>query len=141
MKVLFVCTGNTCRSPMAEFIARYEAKKRGIGAEFSSAGLAPGVALSEGARAAVRELTGAEPEGHQPRRVTKQMFDGADLVIGLTQDHAGMLRAVFGDRPGLIAMPEDVPDPFGGDADEYRSCAEAIREGIARLMDGGVIRD
>ncbi len=125
---------------MAEWIARSEAKKRGLNAEFGSAGISPGLRMSENARAAVKAITG-EDAGHEPRQITRELFDSADLVIGLTQAHAGLLRAVFGDKDGLIAMPDDVPDPFGGDEDEYLACAEAIRAGIIKLMDGGVIRD
>ncbi|MBQ9545311.1 MAG: low molecular weight protein arginine phosphatase [Clostridia bacterium] len=138
MKVLFVCTGNTCRSPMAEYIARDEAEKRGIDAVFSSAGLFPGSRLSSGARAAIKKLTGIDAS-HDPRPVTNKDFEQADLVIGISSSHAGAIRNLFGDREGLISMPEDIPDPFGCDDEEYLACAEKIKEGIIKLFEDGII--
>lgn len=133
-RVLFVCTGNTCRSPMAAQILCDRAKKDSAQARLtaSSAGLLaqPGAPMSDNAEAALRVL-GIEPSPHAARTVTEEMVRDADLVVGLTSAHAMQLMLRFPDAASRIsAFPMDVCDPFGGDEQEYVCCAQQIAMGI-----------
>lgn len=141
MKVLFVCTGNTCRSPMAQFLAEDEAKKRGIEGEFRSAGIyaLPGDPMSRAGVRALEKLMG-RTVSHGALPMSKELFDAADLVVGMTEDHRSMLERQYGKSDKLIAMPESVGDPYGGSETTYLDSARRIREGIAGLMDKGIIR-
>jgi len=145
VNVVFLCTGNTCRSPLAAALA---SRSWGDIAVFSSAGLhaAPGEPASDGARAVAAEM-GADLSDHRSRPVDAQVLAEADWVIGMTRAHAAIFRSRYGDRfhgsIGILGEPgvdltgcetsgaaEDVADPFGGELEGYR----AIGSQIARLL-------
>jgi protein-tyrosine phosphatase len=139
-RVLFVCTGNTCRSPMAEaLMKRLLADRLGCRPEelrprgflVQSAGLAAmiGGEAAPDAIGVVRAL-GADLAGHQSRRLTLEQLMLADHVFAMTESHLGALESV--DIPGLptprLLSPDgdDVPDPIGAEPEVYRACAQEI---------------
>ncbi|MYA33377.1 MAG: low molecular weight protein arginine phosphatase [Gemmatimonadales bacterium] len=144
MNLLFVCTGNICRSPLAEVIARAEADARGW-AEVSCASAGtfafPGRAAS-GPGIAVAAAHGLDLAPHGSRELSLELLEWADLVIGMEASHA---RVAAGLAPGaavrvmtdfLSADDEwrgrGIPDPYGGDVDAY----EATRRLLTRAMRG-----
>lgn len=98
LRVLFVCTGNTCRSPLAEGILSAMARERGMEVEAKSAGLAAfeGIPVSEYSAAILQEK-GISTDGMRSRRVNRELVDWADLVLTMTMGHKQMLIANFPD--------------------------------------------
>ena len=140
LRVCFVCTGNTCRSPMAEAIANALAKETGAQIEAFSAGLSAieGEPMAKNALLALEEKK--IPEVHPYRlhlshTITEPEAEGYDLLIGLTKRHAMELFFRF---PGLVkkitTLPHDVADPYGGDLATYRACLEQIKKEVAELL-------
>ena len=126
---LFVCTGNTCRSPMAQALWRAR------GHEAMSAGLhaTDGSCASSGARNAIQHM-GLDISRHRAQNVTEALIRSADKVVGISQRHALALMQQFpryADK--IIAMPRDIADPFGGDDDDYLRCAEEIYHALDQL--------
>jgi protein-tyrosine phosphatase len=146
--VLFLCTGNTCRSPLAEGLCKKLLAERlgcapeelpGRGFIVLSAGLAAmmgGEAAPEAVEAA-REL-GADLTGHRSRPVRADLVAQADHVVAMTRSHLQALDAHFpyaGARVRLLCgNGDDVPDPIGCDQQVYRDCARDILRHLEELV-------
>ncbi len=131
-KLLFVCTGNTCRSPMAAALWRH------MGGEAASAGLsAPSGAPASDHAVKVMAWEGIDLTAHRSSPVTEEVLRRADLVYGMTEGHAAQLRMFFpayADR--VRVMPVEVPDPYGGSLEDYRAAALRIREALEIIARG-----
>ena len=145
MKALFVCTGNSCRSVMGEFLFEKAARDRGLaGWEAKSAGVAAehyfsvpgGVHKALGAR-------GISPVVHQPQLVTRDLLRWADEVYAMARNHRDLLwdqypefqkkTFLFLDKAGL--GEKDVDDPIGQSDQVYEQCRDIIEDGIGRLLE------
>ena len=127
MRLLLVCTGNICRSPMAEAIARRLLESRGReDVAVASAGTAAqdGAPASEGAYLIALEH-GLDLTAHRARQITSDLVAAADLVLGMSPHHGERALALGGDGrshrlgeyAGRPAADAQIDDPFGGDLD------------------------
>lgn len=135
-KLIFICTGNTCRSPMAEgFFRALDGENR---TEFlvSSAGTftPEGLAPSKNAIITAHEL-GAEISAHRSRNLTQQMVEEATLLVCVTVAHAQRVAANFPQAISKIRiLTPDVQDPFGGNLQCYRETAQEIYHAVEKLI-------
>jgi protein-tyrosine-phosphatase len=145
VRVLFVCTGNTCRSAIAEVVGAREAARRGrTDVVVSSAGTSAwdGAPASDGAL-----LVGIERKldlsSHRSRQVSREIVAESDLILGMGPHHVERIEALGGQgktyllteyaersRDGLAIV-----DPFGGGLDVYRSTTDELEREIGRLFD------
>lgn len=145
--VLFVCTGNTCRSPLAEGLAKKVLADRlgckvdelpGRGYWLLSAGVAasPDSPASEESVAVATEF-GADLGEHRSRPVNPQLLAAADEIIAMTRGHAHALLTRYpgaGPEPRLLCGDADLDDPIGAGLDVYRDCARTIRSQLEQFL-------
>lgn len=147
-RVLFVCSGNTCRSPMAEAAGAEEARRRDregqIEVRSAGAFAAPGYPASSGAREVARRH-GLDLEDHRSRPLTAEDLDWATLVVCMSRSHLQVVReAEAVDQVALLTefLPRDHPerdrdvtDPHGGDVERYEKAYDVIAAGVSSLLD------
>jgi protein-tyrosine-phosphatase len=139
--VLFVCTGNICRSPLAESLLERALKDRGLDVEVTSAGTGAwdGAPASEGAYLVGLER-GLDLSGHRARLLTRELVDEADLILTMARHHRARVDELGGEGKVFVLGEyagkgdDEVSDPFGGDLTVYRDTAqelEALAEAVA----------
>lgn len=138
LKLLFICTGNTCRSPMAEGLAR---EMFGDLAQISSAGMAAweGEEVSAHALETLKEQN-VDLTNHRARRITEELIADADWVITMTLAQEEGLKHLFPQyAPKTRCLghwgdhKKDIRDPWMGSLDIYRQTAKEIRELLSVL--------
>ncbi|QJY49418.1 low molecular weight protein-tyrosine-phosphatase [Pseudonocardia broussonetiae] len=146
MHVVFVCTGNICRSPIAEKVVAQELERAGLadGVTVTSAGTGGwhiGSPADERSAALLRAQ--GYPDEHSARLIDEEQL-AADLVVALDRSHLHALRAMVADpsRVRLLrsfdpASPADaeVPDPYWGDEDGFERVLEMVRAAVPGLLD------
>jgi protein-tyrosine-phosphatase len=130
-RVLFVCTGNTCRSVLAEYIAR---KKFDRLIDPSSAGLQPGtVEDTDNAIYTLKEFMGVDASGHLPRDVRTVDVEHIDLIITMSNLIADRVRQLFPNLPMERLVRWRIKDPYGDNLAEYRRCAQCVYAEMKKL--------
>lgn len=140
-RILFVCTGNTCRSPMAEYLLKAKASEH---FEVRSAGLAawPGQDAHEHVKTLLAQR-GIEVK-HQSQQANEELIRWADLVLSMTQAQAELLKKQFPDDQDKIyplkvyVQPDekepDIADPFGGDLAVYEKTLAEIEKWLEEFL-------
>ena len=125
MRVLFVCTGNICRSPFAAAVAR----AAGLDAESAGLQAYPGAEPTEDAIAVAREL-GYDVSSHRARGLTLELLEWPDVVVGMTAAHVSAL----GGSARLLGEA-DCEDPIGRGPDTYRRVYAQIERDVRKLSE------
>lgn len=142
-KIIFVCTGNTCRSPMAEAILRSQIKKNKIKWwDVASCGIHADVGGQISAHSkTVLEEKGISVDNFQPKQLTQKIIEKARVVICMTESQKTMLE----DCGNVICFKDvcgyDIPDPYGGDLDLYRVTGNAIERACEIIINKIILVD
>ncbi|MCL2499105.1 MAG: low molecular weight protein arginine phosphatase [Defluviitaleaceae bacterium] len=140
--ILFVCTGNTCRSPMAAVMASKLLVEAGLDYTVRSAG----VSASPECKASAHAVTVMREEGcdllsHRSQRVTGELVSQADLVLAMTSGHRAAVVSAYpfaADKTFVLCeyaeSGNNISDPFGGDYGTYRECASQIKTQLERCI-------
>lgn len=143
--LLFVCTGNTCRSPMAAAIARDAIRRRGWShVQVASAGVSAGAGAPASAEVApVLAEAGIELGEHVSRVLTSELIDWADSIMVMSPTHLFAVDAMGGgEKAALITeflegdeAGRPIADPIGGDLAVYRRTRDQLARAVEAVLD------
>lgn len=149
MNILFVCTGNTCRSPMAQAILEKKAKENGLDIVVKSAGI---YALDgqNASKNAIKSLAldGIDISKHRANIIHRDLLEEADLILTMGNSHKEILiskydfikNKTYTLKEFAYGIDEDVIDPFGGDINVYndtkKELNKALDEVVKKLVEG-----
>ena len=133
-KVLFVCTGNTCRSPMAQGLCNKIAKNLNLDIEAQSAGVATisGLPVSENAKAVCREY-GVDISNYRTKYIEDIDLSQFDRIYVMSNSHKDALIYKGADKNKITVLAEGkggISDPYGGDLEVYRKCRDELYSAI-----------
>jgi len=147
--ILFVCTGNTCRSPIAEGYFNFESTKNGMGMKAISAGISAneGENASPMAIKVLEKLYGIDISSHRAQTVKEKDVDDADLIFTMSRMHKNLLISNFPEHrekiftlseyalePDTLQFAEDIKDPYMSDEDTYSEVARQIAGRINEII-------
>jgi protein-tyrosine-phosphatase len=144
LRILFVCTGNTCRSPLAEVIMKNRIRETGLeGVATTSAGTAAdrGIAASPNARAVAKEM-GLSLTRHRSKPLTDTRVARADLVLTMTGSQRTLVMEMWpAARERVFVLPEYsgsgrgyIDDPIGQPLETYRKLARVLQDEVKKVL-------
>ena len=136
-RLLAVCTGNTCRSPMAAAVLARILTEKGLTEAYTAD--SAGVAAFDGQPASPNAVTAAQEEGldlsaHLSHRITLEEIVEAERIFVMSEEHRALISKVVPGSSEKIAVMQ-LPDPYGGDLEEYRRCLGQIKAFFVRFFE------
>ncbi|WP_050608326.1 low molecular weight protein arginine phosphatase [Clostridium niameyense] len=141
MNILFICTGNTCRSCMAEAIFNSLSDDSDIIANSAGLAVVPGSVTSDNTCTIVKEKNGVDLSNREAVQLTEDMIEEADLILTMTYSMKDLLiNLLMGDSNRIFCINEyvglegEILDPYGGDIDVYEQTYDQLKNNIILLL-------